>query len=350
MGLFWTEGFESPVYTTKINANGSLVWAAGARSSASSRTGTFKNTSGYTVRLVGGDQDDLIIVGAAFQVPGGVAGNWVLFGLYGDTLATTHLTVTIDRLGSGNPATIKVYRGDPSAGGTLLATSAAFTEPPANTWMHFEVKARLHDSTGSVVVRHDEVTIINVTGVDTKNGGTATVFDGIQVSANYAAGIDDIYMANEQGSVNTDFQGAKRVETLQPTGNGNSSQGVGSDGNSTDNYALIDDGVFTVSTGDYVDLATTGDKDTYVHSDSAQPIGNAVAGVMVWAHAQKTDAGSRSLIPVVRLSGTESDGAALALLNGTFKTVGDVFQTKPGGGAWSVTDVGNTEYGYKAGA
>lgn len=350
MGLFWTESFEGGYPGAKANANGTQIVSWG-RTLGSARTGSYRGNSVYSLLLGAGDQDDLVIVGAAFQTPpsgSDVTSEFDLLMFYGDARATRHVTVTIDRAGGElSPATIKVYRGDKTTG-TLLG-SAVITEPPAGTYVHMECKVRLHDSTGSVIVRLDEVTILTLTGADTKNGGAAGVFDGIDVSVNYAAGIDDIYVSNEQGSVNTDFQGAKRVELVIPTGNGTTSNGVGSDGNSTDNYNLVDDGSSFNGT-DYVDLAATGDKDTYVHSDSALPTGNAVAGVFVWVVAQKTDAGSRSIIPVARLSGTESDGAALPLINGTFTAHGDVFETKPGGGAWTVADVNNAEFGAKAGA
>lgn len=349
MGVFWLESYESNGLGNKINANGTAYSTVPNWFSGGARTGSRRGQSAGVVALGAGDQDDLIIAGHAFMVPAASTGVFLLFAFRGDAGATTHVTVYVDRTAPESPATIKVYRGD-SATGTLLGTSSVFTEPAAASYWHCEAKVRLHDSSGSVVVRVDEATVLTLSGTDTKNGGAGAVFDSIEVSDAYSD-FDDGYLANEQGSTNTDFQGAKRVEALAPNGNGNSSQGVGGDGNSTDNYLLVDDLQTPSGSGtDYVDFSTTGDKDTYTHADSAQPTSNAVAAVFVWAFARKNDAGSRSLIPVARLSGTEADGAALPLVNGSFRTVGDVFETKPGGGAWDVSAVNNAEFGIKAGA
>lgn len=343
MGLFWLESFEARnLMADKINANGTKYTASNWNSGSARTGGTFGTSA--TLRLGAGDQDDLIIAGGAWLVPGSGAGTFYIASLLADAGATRHVSLYITRTAPNAPATLKVYRGD--SAGTLLG-SFAFTEPPAATWVHFELKARLHDTTGSVVVRMDEVVVINLAGVDTKNGGTAAVFDTIEFSNNWSNGVDDLYACNEQGSVNTDFLGAIRVEALDPNGNGATSNGVGSDGNSVDNYALLEE-TPTGSTASYVDLNATGDKDTYAHENSGLPTGNAVKGVMVWADAQKTDAGARTITPVARLSGVEVDGAALALLNGTYKGVGDVFQTKPGGGGWTVADVNAAEFGVKA--
>lgn len=349
MGLFWTESFESSQYATKINANGSIVNSAGG-TTGGGRTGALVGYGAYSVRLGAGDQDDLVIVGAAFTPSSGTS-EALLFSLYGDAGATRHVSAYITATGYGNPATIKVYRG--TNAGALLATSSPFTVPLSGGWFHAEMKVRLHDSAGTVALRVDETLLINASGLDTKNAGTAAVFDTVETSGAWANGYDDVYICNEQGSVNTDFLGAVRIEALYPNGNGATSNGVGSDGNSTDNYLLVQDNGISPLGFDpatYVDLAATGDKDTYAHLDSTLPTGNSVKGVFVWAYAQKTDAGSRSLTPVARLAGTESDGDTLALINGTFKYVGDVFETKPGGGAWTVADVNSAEFGAKAGA
>jgi hypothetical protein len=339
--LVWIEGFESSRFTTKINANGTTC--SGGSRNGSGRTGSQASQTAYAVRLAGTDVDDLIVTGhAVLSSTVAIGSETVILAFQGDFVSpstwTEHVTVTW-----GTDGKIRVYRG--TTAGTLLGTSAAAVMPLSATWYFVEAKVRLSDTVGTVEIRIDETPVLTLTGLDTKNGGTASVFSRVEFST-VGEVMDDIYLCNEQGSANADYLGPLRIEALRPDGNGATSNGVGSDGNSTDNYLLVN----LDTTGDYVDLAATGDKDTYTHSDSAQPTANAVAGVFVWAYSDKTDAGSRSLVPVARLSGTEVDGTALALDNGTFKSRGVIFETKPGGGAWTVANINSAEFGVKAGA
>lgn len=296
-----------------------------------------------------GAEHATFIVGVAWNGGVGVASaiRDPLIVLKSDAAATSHVALVILTTGA-----LAVYRGASSAG-TLLGTTAAGVMVDGS-YQYVEMKATLDDSTGVVVVRVDELEVLHLTGLDTKNGGTKTVFDSFRLRLFYSGvsdGADDFYVCNGAGSVNNDFLGAIKIETLYPTGNGNSSQWVGSDGNSTDNYLLVDDPASgsLINTGDYVEGSSTGDEDTYVHGNSTQPTGNAVRAVFMHAYAQKNDAGARELAHVARLSGTETSTASVkTMINGTMKTTWAVSETKPGGGAWTVNDVNNAEFGIKA--
>jgi hypothetical protein len=298
--------------------------------------------------LSAGDEDDTIIVGGAMWVTSSSTLN--LFMFKGDAGATTHVTIAYAGGAAGKPIT--AYRGTTS--GTLLGTSS--TGPPESQWVYVEAKVRLHDTAGLVVVKIDEVVVLNLSGVDTKNGGTDTTFDNIEVHGSTTdLRWDDIYLANEQGSVNNDFLGAVVVEALGPNGNGNSSQFVGSDGNSTDNYLLVDDGAVAGnvddSGADYVESSVDNDKDTYTFENST--LGSSlqtVLGVMAYAKARRSDTGARTLALVARLSGTEADSAdkTINTSSGNFGWVGHAFETKPGGGSWAISDVDSAEFGVKA--
>jgi hypothetical protein len=163
----------------------------------------------------------------------------------------------------------------------------------------------------------------------------------------YGTGIyfDDLYVANEQGSVNNDFIGECRVRCLLPNGNGNSSQLVGSDGNSVNNYQLVDEA--TPDTTDYVFSSTVGDKDTYTFTDLPDTSGT-VAGVQVSALGLKTDVGARTLAVVTRHASSEHDSIDLGLPTVTPAYVYEVQDTNPvAGGAWLRTDVNAAEFGVK---
>jgi hypothetical protein len=63
-------------------------------------------------------------------------------------------------------------------------------------------------------------------------------------------------------------------------------------------------------------------------------------------YAAKTNAGVRSIASVARLSGTEVDSSDKAL-SVSYAYLPDIRETKPGGGAWSISDVNSAEFGVK---
>ena len=156
--------------------------------------------------------------------------------------------------------------------------------------------------------------------------------------------MDDIYVCDDTGGTNNDFLGDIRVEALLPNGNGNSSQFDGSDGNTTDNYLLVDDATPNDDT-DYVESPDSGDKDTYAYGNLASSTGS-VYGVQICPYARKTESGIRNLKTVARLSGTETDGPERPV-GDSYAYMPDIRETKPGGGAWSISDVNSAEFGQK---
>lgn len=229
--------------------------------------------------------------------------------------------------------------------GTQIGLGA--TTMNTNVWYYVEFKFTISD-TGSFTVRINGVADPNLDNVsaDTRNAGNASVDRfNIRGGTNLLQWhCDDLYICDASGSTNNDFLGDVRVEALQPDGNGNSSQFVGSDANSTDNYLLVDEATPNADT-DYVESGTVGNKDTYTFEAMASASGS-VYGVQIVPYAKKTDAGSRSIATVARLSGTEVDGPDRSLST-DYLYWPDVRETKPGGGAWSISDVNSAEFGIK---
>lgn len=251
-------------------------------------------------------------------------------------------------------STVRITRN-----GTTLATGT--TVLSAATFYYIEVKVIVSDTVGLAEVRINGVLDASYYGAgsagaptgDTRNGATG-VIDGFRVGI-VTGGVgegtcrhDDLYVVDTTGSApNNTYLGDVRVEALFPNGNGNSSQFVGSDADSTDNYLLVDE---TTQDGDttYVESSTVGNKDTYTYTDLTPGTGT-VFGVQSLLYARKTDAGTRTIKSVARTSATETDSADKTLST-TYLYYPDVRETKPGGGAWTVTDVNASEFGPKVSA
>jgi hypothetical protein len=274
-----------------------------------------------------------IIVGFAFKPAG--AGGFVQFHA---TVSSAGLHVGLTRGASGE---IIAYRTSTS---NVLGTSAVNVLPAA-AWSYVEAKITIHDTTGTVVVRVNGVEVLNLSGLDTKDGSattTALVVLGGGVGGG-AAGVtanawDDVYLADTTGSVNNNFLGELTVEHLRPAVD-DTAQWLGSDGNSTDNWALVDE-AGAYNGADYVASSTIGQRDLYTPAASARATTSPVYGVVVAAVAQKTDAGTRTAKLCVKegSGGTVRQSADLGLPT-SFGELRAVFERKGDGSQFTIADV-----------
>ncbi len=277
-----------------------------------------------------------VVIGFALQSTG--SGISYISKVFGDAGATLHGEVRHNTNGS--------FTALNGPGGTL-GTSAA-NALPFNGWGYVEIKWVLHDTTGSVEIRVNGVTVLNLTNIDTKNGGTVASYDKVTFGPTAAVAqctflTDDIYILTGAGTMNNDFLGDSRVRSLIPTGNGASSGMTGSDGNSTDNYLLVDD--VPPNTADYVGSAVVDTQDTYAMTDLAETTG-IVAGVSHRILATKTDSGARSIAQVTRSGGVDYVASDNVLTLGSYLSFENLRELDPATGvAWTRAGVNAVEQG-----
>ena len=222
----------------------------------------------------------------------------------------------------------------------------------ANTWYYVEFKWTLDNTSGATEVRVNGVTDPGCTlsGVDTLYSGTDTSWNAVLIGCQFNTAswwCDDIYISDLSGGVNDDFLGDVTVQGRLPDGNGTNSDFTGSDGDSTNNYLLVDEQTvdYPDDDGTYVQSSTIGHYDTYTYP--ALSTTATVLAVQVGACAKKTDSGARTYKCVAKLSGgAETDGSTThAPSEGSYSYGLEVWNEKPGGGSWSVSDVDNAEFG-----
>lgn len=245
--------------------------------------------------------------------------------------ATQHITLYF------SSGTFKLYRGTNT--GTLLATGT--TSVTLGTWVYLELKVTINDTTGAYEFRLNGVSEFSATNVDTRNGGTSDVVDTVSLGG-YNGYFDDLYICSTSGSANNDFLGDCRIDTIMPTGDGNYSQFTPSTG--TAHWSLVDEK--PTNTTDYVSDATSGDRDSYTFPDLSGLSSQTVYGVQINAYSQKSDAGARSLGTMARLSGTDSDGASVALPT-SWSFISQIYETDPASAAWTESNVNAAEFGVK---
>ena len=311
-------------------------YIAGAPTLNYAQTASPRTSNGYYATFsTGGDLKRAVTASAETFTGLGVkpTGAASLISFWGDAGATQHVTIAVN--GSG---LLEARRG--SSAGTLLATGT--TVIAANAWRYVEARVTIADSGGIVQVRVNGATTpdIDFTG-DTKNAGTNTTVDAVSTS-NAASSVADWYILNALGAVKNTWLGDVAVRTLTPSGDGTSSQLVGSDGNSVNNYQQADE--IPPSSADYNGSSTVGQKDTYIVTDLPAAV-TTVHGVQVAALMAKSDAGAASAKVVTRVAGTDY-APDTTTLSTTYTETIKLWETSPATStAWSVAEVNGMEIG-----
>lgn len=326
---------------TEASSNITINTTNGRRSSGSIRNST-STTQAAKKSL--GTNAATIIVGFALKITGGVSQAGYIFG-FGDA-GTDQMTLFVNL-----DATISIRRST-----TNVATSVA-TLNVSGAYQYIEIKVE-HGAAGSYEVRLNGANILSASGVDTTNtannyanqiilfGRVGSTLGGM--AAGSSSDIDDLYVCDGTGSANNDFLGDVRVDCYMPSGNGNSSQLVGSDGNSTDNYLLVDETPANDDT-DYVESANINDKDTYQFANMAHTP-TAINGVQINMQAVKSDAGFRSIQSVIRSNGADTDGTAKPIGSGYVNYM-QIAEVDPDtSAAWTQSGFNAAEFGMKVAA
>jgi hypothetical protein len=303
------------------------------------------SNTGYFFLPIPGGGDATIVVGQALYLPNNV-NSCAIATFLSDNGSTVHVTVGFKT----STGVLTVYRG--GSGGTVLGTvTLSGTALLPTTWGYWETKCVLSDTVGEVHVRYNGAAVLDLTGLDTKNAGTKTVIDSVAYPSGfgdsaYITYIDDFYVVTGTGPSPTDFLGDCKVSTIYPSGNGDFSQLVGSDADSVNNYALVNEVGAPVTTS-YVESDTVGQRDFYAMGDIVLPSSATVLGVQVSAYCNNPDGGaSRSAKLGIRQGTNEALSANQALTTATFLAARGVFTVDPATGtAWTQAGVNSVQAG-----
>jgi hypothetical protein len=353
MALVLINGFDDQIHGASAMGTWSGAFdTINQRNGSAAFTSVLSNLTSATnagLLLLPGGGDATVIVGSAMQflaLVGGATPNRLGWQFFSDNGSVIHVTVQF----TPSTGVISVFRG--GTGGTALGTATIASGPAllASTWTYWEVKVVLSDTVGEVHVRLNGIAVLDLTGLDTKNAGTKTVIDAIGYpcgTSQTTTWVDDLYVVTGTGSPN-DFLGDSVVATVYPSGNGDYSQLVGSDGNSVDNYALVNEAGAAV-TSSYVESATVGQRDFYQMADPSP--GGVILGVQVTALAENPDAGAgRSVAVGVRQGSSEAMTSNQALTGGSYVPARGVFVVDPATGvAWTQSGVNSAQAGLQVG-
>ncbi len=306
---------------------------------ANGRTGNYAlihNNGALFRNLAAGDQHATMILGCA--VFGGNSNQLSVHEFRFNGSGVNHITIRRNADGS-----VGVWRNGTS---TFLGGNSTQLMPWGG-WYHMQMKVVIDDVAGSVEIKVNNVTVVNLTNIDTRNGGATALLDQIVlVGLNDSSFFDDFYLCNGAGTVNNTFLGDCRVQRLLPNATGTTTQLAGT-GVTTGTWQNVDDAARPDS-ADYNSSATSEQFDTYGFADLVPPAGAyTVHGVYAQAFAWKSDTADRGLALMVRSGTTDHEGAAQTVTT-TGKNYGQVFQLNPVTGLqWSQTEINGGEFGVR---
>lgn len=338
MALRFLDSFSH--YTTTLQK-----WTSESGSVISTSAGRFGNGaitfpgSGRWARKVL-DAQQTWIIGFGYKYPAPLTTTNPVLTL--EDGATIQVSLYIDSGGH-----LRLYRG--SSSGTLLATGTTVLSSGAFYYIELKVKIATGTSgTYEVHINGAQEAALTSAAANTSNSGSTTAdrFFFANCSDNFSSyTYCDLYVCDGTGSAPTnDFLGDTRIQCLLPSGAGTTTQFTPSAGS---NYQCVDETPPNDDT-DYVEDGNIGDKDTYAFQDLT-PTSGTVYGVQLGLRARKTDAGGRSIQSVARVGATEVNSAD-EVLSTSYLYFFDVRETKPGGGAWTISDVNSAEFGQKVSA
>lgn len=336
MSLLWIEGFEtfgSSGAPTAINRKYTAVAPSGMVLS-SGRTGgiaiEMSSTSESLETPDVGANPQTIIIGFGFKVTSLITERLIFLRQGG----TNNVGIKLNSDGS-----LSIERTP-----TVLATTSA-GEISTGTWYYIELKATIDNSAGAFELKIDEVTKLNVSGVDTQastNAYTDTVlFRGLN------GGIityDDLYVIDTLGSENNDFLGKSVIRAMYPNAAGDASDLTPDSGS---NYARVNETVVDDDTS-YVESSTTGHKDLHNH-DNISPTG-VIRGIQINTQVRDTVSGGSSLKSLVK-SGTTTDTGSADTIDGTsYEHQFRILEQDPDtSAAWTLSGTDAAQIGYEVG-
>jgi hypothetical protein len=229
--------------------------------------------------------------------------------------------------------------------GTLVATGSISIQ--LNTWYLIEVHVKIADASGDIEVKVDGVTPLDIDfSGDTKPGADTTI-DSVNFScyfSNNSCYFDDLGINDTSGSVDNSWCGDGHIILLTPNANGDVTQLMGSDGNQTDNYLLVDD---IPSDGDttYVVGSGIGQYDLYnlLPSNLTDVI---ISRVWAEARARSIAATGDEVALLLKTGGNEYQGINNSLLTTYTRVVGSGYTENPSTSLpWTISDLDSLQSG-----
>lgn len=312
MSIIWAESFD--YYGSDAAGLAQMLDGAWADSTNGPTTDQ-KRTGLRSLPFSGTNSTSRRVFGAAHQTVGIAAAFYLTAlptinqacALFSFRDGANHPQLTLELQTTG---IIGAWRGNHTVNyfDTLLGESTGDLVAPSS-WNHIEVKAVIGNS-GSVEVRLNGVTIMNLTGVNTSNAefgvqsASQVVFGFLSNNSGRTMYLDDLVAWDDSGTYCNDFIGDQKVFTHMPDADTADVDWTPSAG--SDRYAMIDE---IPADGDatYDTAVNAGDRMGVTFPD-LDPEVISVTAVCVIHKTKKTDAGVAHLQASIQSGSSEQPG------------------------------------------
>lgn len=215
------------------------------------------------------------------------------------------------------------------------------------TWYDIQIEGTVDDSAGVIKTWINSVADIDVSGVDTRNGGDAYA-NTFQIGASdYEFNAFDNLVFGNNLTINTGHLGEVRVDCMWPNANGtdraNGGSGEMTRSTGADDYTLLDDA--TMNTTDYVYADVSGERCS-VNLQALTNAGGTIAAVKGSAYATKNDGGACKFKMYLLIGGTRYYSDEYVPSWGSWRLYQYIWNTNPAtSGAWDETAFNSAEIG-----
>lgn len=237
------------------------------------------------------------------------------------------------------------YSGGAGVSGVVLS-------PGVGYFVEWKIKISTSITSGDCVVNLNGVQILSLPTSSNCADGGGTTANIVQLgqgarglfTTNYQVDVDDFRILDGSGSINNSFLGDRRVEVLFPDADGTDT-GVWAVTGAGSAHAAVNE-VDPDADTSYISSGTAGSLQTFTFADLSDTP-DSVAAVQLSIVARKDDAGSRTVEPMILISGTEYDGSTAGLAD-SYVLYSSVFELNPStSAAWTGTQVNALEAGVK---
>ncbi len=233
------------------------------------------------------------------------------------------------------------------AGSNQGATANFF---PDSDGHHWGVDIKIDSSAGWVKVYRDGIEVLTFAG-NTGNADIANVRYGNDLNPQTLAAntyYDNLYLDDTTGEAAPTVPPAYEFMWAAANGNGSNAQWTGSDGNQTDNYALVDEAAQNGNT-DYVQASAADLVDTYAMAAPTLPAGYTCSAVCPYPVALKTGVEQVRLCAAVVSGSTLAESLAVNLVTSYAPKLFHRFTVDPDtAAAWGQAGLDAMECGFKS--
>ena len=211
-------------------------------------------------------------------------------------------------------------------------------------WYWFSVKATIHNTTGSVLVRLGTTNIINLTNVNTRGTTSNNYANRISIgnSAWGGCAVDDVIICDTSGSWFNDIMNEKVIRMYAPSADGTYVNWIPNTGSA---YQCVDETGAHNSDTDYILSNGPSSMQTVAITDATNA--DVINAVMVNQVSRKTSVYDRGVKTILR-SGTTNYEGTECILTTSYKPFQNIYYYDPyTTGLWSQTTFNQIEAGVK---